>query len=179
MQKITEHAEKSLVHRTATMRALQFKQLMEQKTTPVDVQLDRIKLKQIEENRKRLRPIVDAVIFCGRQNIPLRGHRDDSKHAVEESSNLGNFQEILKYGYRCVNTANDELHKMVPRNATYKSKTTQNQLIDICGEMLTEEIVAEIKDAKFFTILADEATDCSNIEQMSVVVWFVDNFDYP
>ena len=155
------------------MRALQFKQLMEQKTTPIDVQLDRIKLKQIEENRKRLQPIVDTVILCGRQNIPLRGHRDNSKHAVEGSSNLGNFQEILKYGYRCANTANDELHKMVPGNATY-TKTTQNQLIDICGEMLTEEIVAEIKDAKFFSILADEATDCSNIEQMSVVIRFVD-----
>ena len=40
--------------------------------------------------------------------------------------------------------------------------------------MLTEEIVDEIKDAKFFSILADEASDCSNIEQMSVVIRFVD-----
>ena len=64
-------------------------------------------------------------------------------HAVEGTSNLGNFQEILKYGSRCANTSNEELHKMVRINATYKSKTTQNQLIDICGEMLTETIVAE------------------------------------
>ena len=50
----------------------------------------------------------------------------------------------------------------------------KNQLIDVCGEMLTEEIVDEIKDAKFFSILADEVSDCSNIEQMSVVIRFVD-----
>ena len=93
---------------------------------------------------------------------------------MEGTSNLGNFQEILKYGYSCSNTTNDEMQKMFPRNATYKSKTTQNQLIDVCGEMLTEEIVDEIKDAKFFSILADEVSDCSNIEQMSVVIRFVD-----
>ena len=81
------------------------------------------------------------------------------------------------YATGCANTSNDELHKMVPKNATYKSKTTQNQLIDICGEMLTEKIVAEIKEAKFFSILADEATDCSNLEQMSVVIG--QNFDHP
>ena len=63
VRKITEHAEKSLVHQTATLQALQFKQLMEQKTAPIDVQLDRVKLKQVEENRKRLRPIVDAIIL--------------------------------------------------------------------------------------------------------------------
>lgn len=37
-----------------------------------------------------------------------------------------------------------------------------------------EQIVAEIKDAKFFSIWADEATDCSNTEQMAVVIRFVD-----
>ena len=65
-------------------------------TTPIDVQPDRIKAKQIEENKERLRPIVNAVILCSPQNIPLRSHRDDSKHAVEGTSNFGNFQEILK-----------------------------------------------------------------------------------
>ena len=61
-----------------------------------------------------------------------------------------------------------------PRNATYRSKTTQNQLIDICGELLSNTIVTEVKEAKFYSILADEATDCANIEQMSLVVRFVD-----
>ena len=60
------------------------------------------------------------------------------------------------------------------RNATYRSKTTQNQLIDICGELLSNTIVTEVKEAKFYSILADEATDCANIEQMSLVVRFVD-----
>ena len=33
----------------------------------------------------------------------------------------------------------------------------------------------DIKEAKFFSVLADEATDCANMEQMAVVLRFVDN----
>ena len=40
--------------------------------------------------------------------------------------------------------------------------------------MLTHKIVYVVRKAKFFSILADEATDCSNIEQMSLVLRFVD-----
>ena len=31
--------------------------------------------------------------------------------------------------------------------------------------MITEILVGEVKQAKFFSVLADEATDCSNVEQ--------------
>ena len=121
-----------------------------------------------------MRPIVDAVILCGRQNLAFRGHRDDSKHLETNDVNPGNFLEILKCGARCANISFEDFLHSNPRNATYRSKTTQNQLIDICGELVTREIVAEVKEAKFFSVFADEATDCANIEQMSLVVRFVD-----
>ncbi|KAE9542310.1 hypothetical protein AGLY_003437 [Aphis glycines] len=31
----------------------------------------------VQENRSRLRPTIETIILCGRQNILLRGHRDD------------------------------------------------------------------------------------------------------
>ena len=36
-----------------------------------------------------------------------------------------------------------------PRNATYRSKTVQNDLISCCGEIITNQILSYIKDAKF------------------------------
>ena len=48
-------------------------------------------------------------------------------------------------------------------------------MIQICGEFVTNTIAAEIKQAKYFSILADEATDWVNIEQMSIVIRFVDS----
>lgn len=34
------------------------------------------RINQINENRNRLKPIIETIIFLGRQNIPLRGHHD-------------------------------------------------------------------------------------------------------
>lgn len=148
---------------------------MEEKQVPIDVQLNQTVSQQVERNREKLKPIVEAVILCGRQNIPLRGHRDDSKYWEENRTNSGNLQEILKYLVSCgKNEVVEEHFNNAPKNATCGSKTTQNQLIDICGEIIKENIIEEIKKAKYFSILADEAADISNIEQMLVVIRFVD-----
>ena len=45
----------------------------------------------------------------------------------------------------------------------------------MCGKVITETLVNAIKDAKFFTVLADEATDCSNMEQMAIALRFIHN----
>ena len=61
------------------------------------------------------------------------------------------------------------------KSATYHSTTIQNELIDICGETILKKVVSEIKDATYFFILAYEATDISNIEQIPIVIRFVDD----
>ena len=38
--------------------------------------------------------ILKTVIFCGQQNIPLRGHRDDS---TSGAINKGNFDALLQF----------------------------------------------------------------------------------
>ena len=48
--------------------------------------------KQAADNRCKLRSIIETILFCGRQGITLREHRDDSL-AVSENpeSNHGNL----------------------------------------------------------------------------------------
>lgn len=58
--------------------------------------------KQVKENRNRLKPIVESIIFSGRQNIPFRGHRDHGnffENDLEKNSivNKVNFCELLYY----------------------------------------------------------------------------------
>ena len=55
------------------------------------------------------------------------------------------------------------------------SKTTQNGLIKSCGQIITDTIINEVKRNKYFSIIADEAADCSNKEQLSLVLRFVDD----
>ena len=45
----------------------------------------------------------------------------------------------------------------------------------VTGEWLTNKVVDEVKESKFFTVVADEVADVSNTEQMSIVVRYVDS----
>ena len=64
--------------------------------------------------------------------------------------------------------------KNCSKNASYISKNSQNDLISCCGQFITELVVRKIKENQFFSIL-DEASDCSNQEQLSLVIRYVDN----
>ncbi|XP_069700787.1 52 kDa repressor of the inhibitor of the protein kinase-like [Periplaneta americana] len=110
-----------------------------------------------------------------RQNIPLRGHRDDGAIDLEsENQNEGNFRELLKYR---VDAGDQILHshlKNAPKNSSLTSKTTQNDLINCCGTIIEKKIVEEVNQSKYFSILVDETTDISSNEQLSLCVRFVD-----
>ena len=60
------------------------------------------------------------------------------------------------------------------KNATYRSKTIQNQIIEVLGDQLLEGIIANVKAAKYFAVSADEATDRGLQTQLTVTVCYVD-----
>ena len=59
------------------------------------------------------------------------------------------------------------------KNASYISKTVQNELIEICGGIIEEHILKEVREAEFFTVMADETRDISNDEQLTLVLRYV------
>jgi len=66
-------------HNDSIMNAEHFISVYENKCDGIDDLL--MKKQQLEkiENRKRLTPIIKTIIFCGQNNIPLRGHGDDGE----------------------------------------------------------------------------------------------------
>jgi hypothetical protein len=60
------------------------------------------------------------------------------------------------------------------KNSTYLSPSIQNEIISICNKLILEHLVANVNKSKSFTILADETTDISNKEQMTLCVCYVD-----
>ena len=175
IQKFNGHVVNSPIHKTATLRLTHFRRTMENEAASVDVQLSHMLSEQISKNREKLKPIIEAILLCARQCIALRGHRDDAKLYEVDSNNPGNLQAIISYLARNGNNVHFQDHLLnAPRNATYRSKTTQNELLRLCGDSVLKSLTEEIRDAKYFSVLADEAADVSKIEQMSVVVRFVD-----
>ncbi len=68
----------------------------------------------------------------------------------------------------------DQHFRTAHQNARYNSPQIQNELISCAGDWIRQQILSEIKDATFFSVCADEAADCSNKEQLPLVLRFVD-----
>ena len=172
-QRFTEHCKKECQMHTHAVPAMQsFIDVMKGHQQSVkDIVISRRK-ELIEKNRRKLRSIVETVILCGRQTLAFRGHRDDETCPIGES-NRGNFQALLDFRVLSGDTVLKEHFETAPRNATYRSKTIQNDLIDCCGEVLRIDIVEEVKKAGIYSLMADESPDISKKEQMPVSLRYV------
>ena len=53
------------------------------------------------------------------------------------------------------------------------SKGIQNELIDVVGNSSRSTIIAEVQQAKLYSIIADEVTDVANKEELSLVLRYV------
>lgn len=63
-------------------------------------------MRTVDENRKKIRPIIQSLLFLARQNVALRGHRGDGCLLGNMVSNQnstvrseGNFRELLKFRF--------------------------------------------------------------------------------
>ena len=175
---VTNH-EATDYHKSAIIQAAEFRHRMK---TGVDIlkELDQTRSDEANRSRTILRSIVKTILFCGRQNISLRGHRDDGPvifNAVDESVygdiNQGNFRALLAFRVDCGDKVLESHLTSSGRNATYISKTTQNELISCIGELMIKSVVNRVKAAKYFSVLADETTDAGRKEQLSICVRYV------
>ena len=60
------------------------------------------------------------------------------------------------------------------KNARHTSAPMQNHLIECAGKFMSNKLVEEINESGVFAILADENTNCSNKEQLALIIRFVD-----
>ncbi|KAL5487067.1 hypothetical protein EMCRGX_G019626 [Ephydatia muelleri] len=110
------------------------------------------------------------VDFCGRQGIALRGQRDDAKYLEDTDLNPDNYQALLKFRCDAGDTVLAEHLSKCAKKATYCSKMTQNDIIDILGGMITEKVISRVNEAKLFSVISDEVQDVASIEQLTFVL---------
>ncbi|XP_044749776.1 zinc finger MYM-type protein 1-like [Coccinella septempunctata] len=110
---------------------------------------------KVASNRFLVSKIVEAIKFCGTFELALRGH-DES----ENSENPGIFQGLINYTAEIDKTLKDHLERATVFKGT--SKEIQNDLLDCIFEVYQEIVSAEIDNAEFLGIMADETTDVSS-----------------
>ncbi len=102
-----------------------------------------------------------SIQFFARQGLPFPGHREDIEHF---GNNL--YQSLLLQA--------KSSPEMIP---WLKQREIVNGIITIMTQSVLRTILAEINATLWFSIIADEAVDISNEEQMSVSIRWVDH-DY-
>ena len=97
-RKFKEHETNSETHKSALLIASEFKRSMEHASVSVHHQIDQAVARMAEANRAKLASILKTMILCGKQNLPLRGHRDDSQD-LDVGGSPGNFQKAFRILY--------------------------------------------------------------------------------
>ncbi|XP_041374266.1 zinc finger MYM-type protein 1-like [Gigantopelta aegis] len=149
----------------------------------IDIRFDDEKKKNIERNRYILRTVAEAIVFCGRQCIAIRGNNErvlENDTAATDLTqcrgNPGNFlaalqmianhDDVLGHHLAGIGLAN--------KNSKYTSPRIQNDIITIIGyDVIRSDLIEELKATRWFSILADEVTS-SNKEELALCFCFVD-----
>jgi len=150
-----------------------FKKLMSEKpiTQQVDEQHDRaMKTRElaVAKNRKIVGRLFSLTRLMGRLCLPFRGHND-----VISSLNKGVFWEMVEF---MANNGDEVLHehlRTAPKNATYLSHQSQNEMITIVGEAIREDTLRQVREAGKFVIMLDETKDLSHTDRVSLYVRYV------
>jgi len=114
------------------------------------------------ENRAILLKIIQNICFLGRQGIASRGH-DYSE---------SNFMQLLKLR-TCGDSKLDTWFQK--KTNKYTSPDIQNKMLQIIALEILRNNAADLQNASFFTIMADEYTDSANKKKLVLCFCWVDD----
>lgn len=117
MDDLRVHGRKQY-HEHALADMMHFQSVMSSQEQSVQHQLDTALAQQVRQNRECLISIMNVIVLCGKQNIALRGHRDDQRH-LEQPGNHGNFHALLQFRIEAGDLALKNQLEHAARNARY------------------------------------------------------------
>jgi hypothetical protein len=111
---------------------------------------------------------LQAILFCARNNLARRGSNDKIG-----APNAGVFLDIIGVTSYHNTALKDMISKHDAGSVNYFSYKIPNEFISLLGNKVRAEIIAEIKKAKYFSLLFDCTPDVSHHEQMSQIIRYV------
>ena len=105
---------------------------------------------------------MESLKFLARQGLALRGSKNDSE---------SNFIQLL----RLHNTDGKVDAWLQKKSNKYTSHDIQDDILREMARKVLTDIGDSIRDGGFYSIMADECTDCSNKEQFTINLRWVDS----
>ena len=97
-QKLDNHS-KTDSHVTCLVKMEEYVKRYNDLSKAIDSQCSSKTQKQLKDNQSVIESLFKVVLLCGKQGIPLRGHRDDGIDWNDEEphDNQGNFIELIRF----------------------------------------------------------------------------------
>lgn len=134
-------------------------QMNASKQQSVNIQLQQQTSDDQKENYHMLLKHLSTVKMLLRQGLALRGHTEKE----------GNLTQLLLLRSEDV----PELKKWVS-NQRYTSPDIVNEQVNMMGQMILRTLLVKMQAAGWYSILADETRDMSNLEQLTICIRWVD-----
>lgn len=171
--RITPH-ENSVNHKMCYVEWRCLESRIDSKTTVDMLLCDNIK-NEADRWRQILRRILDVVIFLGERGLSFRG----DSHLVGNPHN-GNFLGILELLSNYDPLLKEHMSKVRESQSThsrmqvhYLSPDSQNEFIKCCSNHVTQAILKEREDAKYYSIIVDATPDSSHREQTVFILRYL------
>lgn len=165
-----EHHERNSKHIRAITEWVELRSRLRANST-LDSQLQ----KALEEETRRWEAVLERllaiIIFLAEQCLPLRGTSDilfqqDNGNFLKTVELLAKFDSVMTEHVRRITNKETHIH--------YLSHDIQNELIHLLAENIRQHILDKLKSAKYYSIIVDCTPDISKVEQMSIVLRFID-----
>ena len=108
------------------------------------------RLKTNQDNRVYVRAILQTILYCAQQGLPLRGHRELLD--TEASINIGNFRLLMVLLSRNNEVVKQKLTSGT-KNVTWLGHAIQNSLISLLADSVRQMIFNELHVAQYFTFV--------------------------
>lgn len=106
-------------------------------------------------------------------SLAFRGHRESWMNKIK-----GNFKDLLCFiaeDYPPLATYISDHKKFKKPKFDFISWRRQNELINCIADHVKSVILKQIKSSKFFSVMIDTTFDNSKKEQLSSVLWYINN----
>ncbi|XP_030601283.1 THAP domain containing 12b [Archocentrus centrarchus] len=118
--------------------------------------------------REYLRSLFEVVVMFGKQSIPLAAVK-----ASEAELKSDNFQALLDYRMNAGDEALKKRFEATAVNSEYLSANQQSQLLDVCENTVREEMLMEVRESRFFSLVTGDLVEFANEKHLPLFLRFV------
>lgn len=150
-----------------------WKELQVRLSSKMTIDEEHLRVIKVEEKywQEILERLIALVRVLGMQNLAFRGTQEKLN-----TYGIGNFLKFVEYLALFDPLMAEHLRK-IRDNEThvhYLGKNIQNELIELLSSNVHQEILASARTAKYFSIVLDCTPDVGHVEQMTIIIRFVE-----